>query len=133
MSYTPLPKDYSIKVKEVNLTSAQILSLNSSPVTIVSAPGGGKAVFPIAWFIEYTHVTTAYANPTFNLGWNSANASVSLTNILNSVSSTIRHAVPGNNTFPLDNTPFTIYAPSTNPTTGDGTLRVIMVYTIVSI
>lgn len=44
----------------VNLTSAQILSLGTSPVTLLAAPGVNKYYDIDKILVEYTHNSTAY-------------------------------------------------------------------------
>lgn len=44
----------SVSMVSVALTSQQILNLAASPVTIVAAPGEGRALVPIAWLITLT-------------------------------------------------------------------------------
>lgn len=48
---------------EYTFTSAQIRSLNSSPVEVLSAPGEGKVIVPI-WAVEYTHEVNLYSQTT---------------------------------------------------------------------
>lgn len=44
----------------VPITSAQLLALNSSFITLVAAPGAGKVIMPSAVTIQYKAGTTAY-------------------------------------------------------------------------
>lgn len=45
---------------QASLSSANILALNGTPITLVAAPGVGFMVKPIAETIVYRHVTTPY-------------------------------------------------------------------------
>lgn len=44
----------------VTLTSAQILALNATPVTIVPAPAAGMIIVPIGIYVQYNFNTIAY-------------------------------------------------------------------------
>ena len=64
-----IPDDYGgepafIRLADVAISSAQILALNSSPVTLVPAPGAGFTVFPQEVLVQYIFVTTAYTGDT---------------------------------------------------------------------
>jgi hypothetical protein len=42
------------------VSSAQLLALSGTPVTLIPAPGAGKAINVISAFIQYKHGSTAY-------------------------------------------------------------------------
>lgn len=63
-SYNP------IRVKEVTVTSAQLLALNDSPAEILPAPGSGKVYDILGVLIKYTYEGIAYANAnSLQIGW----------------------------------------------------------------
>lgn len=47
---------------KVEISSAQILALHTTPITLVSAPGAGYAIAPIYFAYKYTYGSAAYAN-----------------------------------------------------------------------
>lgn len=47
---------------QVRLTSAQILALNATPVTLIPAQGAGKFIIVDEILLEMTRTATAYAN-----------------------------------------------------------------------
>lgn len=49
-----------IKSKIVTLTAAQVRTLNATPVTVVAAPGSGKALVVMGWHVWYDYATAAY-------------------------------------------------------------------------
>ena len=68
-----------IKVVTKILTDSQIQALNTSPITLVSAPGVDKVIVPISWQLRRNTSGGAYsANPTFFLRYGSAGADGSL-------------------------------------------------------
>lgn len=68
----PLPKIIQIPLgdaahlqyyfKQIEVSSAEILTLFSAPTTLVTAPGAGHILMPIHSIIKYNFVTTAYGN-----------------------------------------------------------------------
>lgn len=52
----------STQTVSVTLSSAQVLQLFTNPVTIVSAPGAGLALIPIASIFNYNFNTTPYTD-----------------------------------------------------------------------
>lgn len=46
----------------VTLTAAQILALHSTPISIIAAPGAGKAILPTKVEAFYDYNSAAYAN-----------------------------------------------------------------------
>lgn len=49
-----------LQLLAATLSSAQILALNSTPVTVVPAPGAGLTLVPILTYAELVFVTAAY-------------------------------------------------------------------------
>jgi len=51
-----------VQIATVNLSSANILALNATPITLVAAPGAGLAIVPLSTFGSLTFVTAQYAS-----------------------------------------------------------------------
>lgn len=51
-----------IKTRQTSLSSAQILALNATPISLVPAPGAGKIVEVISITLKMVRTGTAYAN-----------------------------------------------------------------------
>src|SRR5690348_3710775 len=51
-----------IQLATVNVTSANILAMNGAPVTVLAAPGAGKAIIVDSILFEMTTTSTQYAN-----------------------------------------------------------------------
>jgi len=68
-----LPASGGLQSATVTLSSAQLLDLHNTPVTLVAAPGAGKFIRPVSVSWLSTHVTTAYTNGNSDkgpvLGW----------------------------------------------------------------
>lgn len=67
MSPTPIPsispnQSYPELRSEVTLTSAEILALEATPVTIVPAPGAGLMIVPHRMVIKFIGGSVAYTN-----------------------------------------------------------------------
>lgn len=129
MSYLPLSPDYSIQTTKHSFSSTDILGL-STPYTLVPAISG-KVVIGVSAFVQYTHVTTAYANPILYLGWGGTNQSFTA-RFIDSLTSTNRHIVPSTNTLVLSNSPFQIWAPVA-PINGDGYFTIYLSYYILTL
>lgn len=56
-----LEGDY-LRKATVTLSSAQILALHTTPITLVAAPGAGQSLLLHRVFCQYTFATAAYVN-----------------------------------------------------------------------
>jgi hypothetical protein len=122
----------------VALTSAQILSLNSTPIILAPAPGTGKAIEFVGGFARLIFNTTAYAtNTVLQIVTDTANE-FQATN-LDTLASTVTRAciftldgysATTNQTQIVENKALTLIASTGNPTAGDGTLVVYGTYKI---
>lgn len=153
---TQAPGDNSLKVAttayadnagiytaQVPLSSAQILNLFTTPVQLVAAPGSGKIIVPLSIIVDYTFVTTAYvSNTTLQIYENSDRSNPTwgpgISSILTATSSQIRslyNNAAANGTTVVqyaDNQPLMITTATNNPTTGDGTAKLTVLYKIVT-
>ena len=130
------------QVASVNIPSASILTLFTTPVTIVAAPGAGKMIQVLSVNYSLTFVTTAYTvgGATVSLTYN-AGASPVIDNqaksVLNAVASKMAtvNATANTGTAPANvaNLPVTLSTVTSNPTTGDGTFRVTVTYITVTL
>jgi hypothetical protein len=120
------------KTKVVDVSSAEILTMGTTPIELLPAPGIGKYYEIESILTKYTHVTTAYvtlaslayfigASTTFNtildmitIEINSVNRSVDITTV----------GVALNQSLNLSTNSFS------DPTDGDGTLQVIIKYKV---
>lgn len=126
----------------VNLTSAAILSLNTTPVTIVAAQGVGTIIVPIFSIWNLTYVSTTYSANALYL-FEGATINSPSNNMLHflvasrisNTSSAIFYGLP----YPVA-TVNGIYETNTalkigalvNPTTGNGTIKVTVYYYILT-
>jgi hypothetical protein len=122
-----------------SLSSAQILALNSTPVQLVAAPGSGKIVVPLEVILNYTHVSTNYNGGSLQI-YESVGAPLRSGNtIINAAVSSIldfydNGAANGTGIKPyIANTALMLTNASSNPTLGDGTLKVTVLYKIVTL
>lgn len=53
-----------IVTQKTSITSAQIKALNTTPITVVAAPGAGYAVQALSFLLKYTYATAVYATNT---------------------------------------------------------------------
>ena len=131
----------------ITLSSSQLLSLSTTPVVLVPAPGAGLYLFPHSYMLEYNFGGTAYSTPapTNNcwINWggqaiNSSNGPMSFdwgVSFIKSSSSVLALGVCGNGLISLavaENNSLMFGAP--NPlSNGNGTLKVSLTYSILSV
>ena len=148
-SATKAPSQQSVKAyvdsksrrATVTVSSAQLLTLGSVPVTIVAAPGANKYINPISIVVSYNYGTVAYVfagteSPTFFVGSSNAFYQIS-TSAINGAADFNRKLFEfssGVTGVPITtNTALTLgTADNGDPTaaTGDGDLDVVVYYTI---
>lgn len=121
------------------LTSAQILALGTTPITLIAAPGTGRAIFVKNVYFRLNFNTTAYASVGTMWIKNNGASDVVASITQQFLSSTITRfgtasvsydfAVNSSNTNILENADLRIYT-SANPTTGNSTIDVLVEYQI---
>jgi hypothetical protein len=143
----PLPQGSSftkgsIQYASVNLSSAQILALLGTPVTLVPAPGVGFQIVPLAVIIRFFGGSIAYTN-----AGGAVNVKVGAT-MLQALTEQFITTVSPNRTVGVigfagtelqssaanppdtDNAPLTINKITNNYAAGNGTARVSVLYTV---
>ena len=128
-------------VVKVNLSSADILALNTTPITIAAAPGAGFALMPSFITYRYTFGATAYLlgatiellSGTKAAGTSSQFAGIAIT-IMEAAASrsggtTTDNAISANAI--VENDSLVLKSP-TAFTTGDGTLTVWVTYSLIA-
>jgi hypothetical protein len=136
LSYTPV--EYYIA--DLTISSAQILALNGTPLTIVSAPGAGYYIDVVSATSQMTFGSAAYAtNTTLQLiNTGAAVAQMQDTAILlstvnkNTKFSSVTAAAAGQ-TQVIVNTDLQVKVATANPITGDSAIKVSVIYRIVTV
>ncbi len=137
MATTAYVDNVGIYSVQINLSSAQILALNSTPVQVIAAPGAGKVISALSFVIDYTYGTTTYSAVTmvFSEVGGATTPIASNSIIIPRTSSTLIQVTPlaavTSNAFLGDNAPIMVTAAS-NPTTGDGTMKITALYKIIT-
>lgn len=123
---------------KVTITSSQLLSMNTTLVDIVAAPGAGIAILPYSVLLYYRFGTSEYLtnlnvvlspnnslwNVTFNSALQGTQDRISSRSIFPTVSAS------GAN---IDNQPLQVQIQTGNPTAGDGTLDVYVAYYLITL
>jgi hypothetical protein len=123
-----------LKKAEVSVSSAAILTGFASPVSIVAAPGAGLINIPVFWFNKCNYGTTTYlANLNGSL-YNSGGAAAFMTisNLLANTSTIYREslitAFGTASSRAVENAAIVFQVETGNPTTGDGTIDMVVYY-----
>ena len=123
-----------IRKRTTTLTATQIKALNTTPLSVLSAPGVGKANVVMDIFLTNQFLTTAFASATtLEFRYTSSNgAKVSAdvdTTFLNATATAYDVAPrPSTLLVPVPNAPIAISAPGGDPTQGLGTIKVQVFY-----
>ena len=125
--------------KKVTVSSAQLLTLGSVPVTIIAAPGANKYLNILSICVSYNYNSVAYdfsniESPSFYYGATWTGYAIQYTTINAGADFTI-NIFPYNATSSeltlVANTALTLgTAAGTNPSTGNGDLDVVVYYSI---
>lgn len=127
----------------VDVSSAQVLSMYTTPVLLVPSPGANRVIFVHDFFVEYAYGGTPYANGSgFSLQYGSAGSGAGLVNFNSNINPNGSASdfggdpgVPLQNFYPVtDYINQGIYASTSinNFTAGNGTFRVTIFYTIIA-
>lgn len=124
----------------LTISSASILALNSTPITIVSAPGAGKYIEVISASASMTYVSAPYATYTTLQLINAGADTAQSTNTTILASTVTRNTRFGGATAPtagqtqiITNTALQVKVETGNPTGGDSLVTVKVYYRIVTI
>jgi hypothetical protein len=124
-----------MKIADVTLTAAQILTGNATPVDVVAAPGAGYIIIPVKFFLFLDYGSAAYAtNTDFRFEINGVAVSATNTTMLPGVADryTTMATVDYDTTTDLRNQAIKFEVQTGNPTNGGtgGTIRVVTLYTV---
>ena len=123
----------------ITIATAAVLTLNATPVTIVAAPGSGKAIEVVSASVKLDFNSAAYATVnTVILETSGATERQFDVDILDATVSTVRkmiaiHASGATDTQLIDNAALTVKAKTSNPTTGDSDIKVYLRYRIIDL
>lgn len=127
----------TIKVVKVTITSAQLLQMFTTPITLVAAQGAGKVIVPVNVLLRYRYGTIEYTtNQTITLSPNNslwtANYNSAISGAADKYSS--RSVTPTSTVVGVvDNLPLTVGVQIGNPLAGDGQLDVYVSYYVLTL
>jgi hypothetical protein len=128
-----------LRQASLTITTAQVLALNSTPLTIVAAPSAGYAIEVISATFKMVYATTQYAT-NFNIQLITYGANVEQAEVssLNASVSTIRALDISSTNAPtatqiLENAALNVTVETGNPTAGDSDITVYVTYRIITL
>ena len=122
----------AVKSAKLTLSSAQILALNTTPLTIVPSPDAGKINIPLCCYFEYDYNSVAYSTSTnLQVLFSGANSSIAESNILGNtldVSNFVDCSSVLQSGGSLSNRDIIVRAEASDPTAGNSTATVYIIY-----
>lgn len=131
-SYT-LSASSGIIAEEFDISSAEILTGNSVPVELIPAQGSGKIIYPMFVYIKYKYGSAAYAtNTTIDMRLGSTSV-LQISSMINQTSDRFSQNTSASSLYAADysNQPYKFAILTGNPTAGDGTLQITVVYRVI--
>jgi len=135
-------QDYGVRLAKGTLTSGQVLTLNTAPITVIAAPGAGKMINILSVATKLTFGTAAYAaNTQLSLKYVGAayNACTDASTLVSGASRTLRWdqvvstTASATNTQMIENAGVQITVNTGNPTTGDSSVDYYIYYVITTL
>jgi len=128
----------AVQTATVTLDSADIVSLHTTPVTIIPAQGAGTVIQLIAMTISMDYNSTPYATDVTLRLLNGVSVANQDGSCLSSASDYYanknlqsNYSVAGGNTF--ENVAVTMTTPTSNPTAGNSSVKITVLYTVVNL
>ena len=125
----------------IPITSAQILTLNSAPVQLVPAPGAGKAIVVRELIIEMNRTATAYTGggavgPTYRGAATAVTAVMAAADLTTAGAAQVVRALANNiagGPAVVANAAIDLFAASADFAAGTGTMKVFVLYSILTL
>lgn len=120
---------------KVEVSSEEILDINSNPKTLVAAPGAGKIVFPINLIIKYSYGATPYAtNTALRINYDQGGTIWDFATLISeSVDRVLFRGVHDSDNWRPENRVLLLREITGDPTAGDGTLTIHLWYKILTL
>jgi len=121
---------------KLTIATADVLTLNTTPIEIVAAPGAGFAIEVVSALMSITFNSIAYAtNTDLKLKINTATHSQVTTDIGQSASTITNFEDAGSSgsIYTIENKSLEVYMSGGNPTAGDSDITVYCTYRIITL
>lgn len=128
----------AVQTATVTLDSADIVSLHTTPITIIPAQGAGTVIQLIAMTISMNYISTPYATDVTLRLLNGVSVANQDGSCLSSASDYYanknlqsNYSVAGGNTF--ENVAVTMTTPTSNPTAGNSSVKITILYSVLNL
>lgn len=129
--------DLASRYVQVELTSTQIKALNTTPVLLVTSPGSGKALMPIAVYatLDYNTGTYAAGGRPIDVEYGGSRTGEKVLSVTHSLvqatADKTQVVFASDGVAPLDNTALYAHIDAANPTAGDSSIFLRIYYRII--
>jgi hypothetical protein len=127
----------AVQIAEVTLSSAQILSLHTTPITLVAAQGANTVIAPIRYITYYDYNSISYTTETTLIVQLGGVTQTTFFSVLSLSSDALFFGNPSNTSqqapIPQINGDLTITTPTSNPTAGNGTVKIRVLYSVINL
>lgn len=121
----------------VSLTSAQILAINTAPITLIPAPGANKVITILGFATALNYGTTTYSATAINFYYGNVSGASTAIGISATLLSATASAYQNGRGSAASEAPVAQFAnqaivasAAANPTTGNGSLDIDLWYTV---
>lgn len=130
------------KYKKKSLTKSEVQGLYTTPITVVDAPGAGKAIVPVRCWVRYNYDTAPHNSVPFGLAHDTANTFIlyslavlesTITRILNLVPMDVGTPAASSSQILENKAIQAIASAGSVGTTGQGTIDIYCIYSEITL
>ena len=117
----------------INLSSGQILALNTTPIELIAAPGSGNIISVVSQKIFFKYATPYSTNVNLRIRYSGGQSMGIYTGLLSSTNDQTRTSFPSLNAQTPLNESYEVTVDTGDPTGGTSTIKIVIYYQIESV